>query len=70
MEALARIVAPRLLNDDHDIRTAPGRLFPKADMLALHAGQMGAGLPTALRSIRISCVFTGDQTELEFSRDK
>ena len=39
LEALARTVVPRMLNDYHDIRTAPGRRFTGADMLAVHAEQ-------------------------------
>ena len=42
LEALARIVVPRLLNDYHAIRTAPGRLFTKSDMLVLHVEQKAA----------------------------
>lgn len=42
LEALARTVVPRVLNDYHAIRTAPGRRFTGADMLALHAEQKAA----------------------------
>lgn len=42
LEALARSVVPRLINDYHAVRTAPGRLFTGADMLALNAEQKAA----------------------------
>lgn len=42
LEAHARSVVPRMLNDYHAIRTAPGQRFTAADMLALHAEQKAA----------------------------